>query len=71
MAEPDVAVTVEPEFLDKAATCAMLGGISPKKLESLMLAGEIVPRLIGSRVVFTVSEIRRFAAECPSWEPRR
>lgn len=71
MTEPQVTVAIEPEFLDKDGTCTMLGGISKDKLEALMRAGEIVPRLIGSRIVFPVTEIRRFAAECPSWEPRR
>jgi hypothetical protein len=31
--------------------------------------GEIVPRLIGKRIVFPVAEIRRFARECPCWDP--
>lgn len=69
--QPDVAVSIEPEFLDKAATCAVLGGISGDKLEALMRAGEIVPQVIGKRVVFAVGEVRRFARECPSWEPKR
>jgi hypothetical protein len=67
---PSVCVSIEPELLDKPTTCAVLGGISIDKLEALMRAGEIVPRRIGNRVVFPVAEIRRFASECPSWEPR-
>jgi len=69
--QPEVIVSIEPEFLDKAATCNMLGGISLDKLETLMRAGEIVPKVIGKRVVFAVAEVRRFARECPSWEPKR
>lgn len=69
--QPGVVVTVEPEFVDKTTACAMLGGISREKLEALMRAGEIVPQVIGHRVVFRVAEVRRFAAECPSWEPKR
>lgn len=66
-----IPVTIEPEFLDKKATCAMLGGISVFKLDEFMRAGEIVPAMVGNRVMFRPSEIRRFARECPSWEPRR
>lgn len=68
---PDVAVaTVEPEFLDKKTTCHVLGGISRERLEQLMRAGQIVPKMIGSRVVFPLAEVRRFARDCPSWEPK-
>jgi hypothetical protein len=49
----------------------MLGGISEDRLEAFMRAGEIVPRLIGKRVVFAVEEVRRFARSRPSWEPKR
>lgn len=69
--QPGVNVSIEPEFLDKKSTCHVLGGISLNRLEELMRAGELVPKVIGSRVVFPVSEVRRFARECPSWEPRR
>ncbi|KAA1248233.1 helix-turn-helix domain-containing protein [Mycobacterium simiae] len=62
---------MEPEFIDKNTTCLVLGGISHDRLESLMRAGEIVPKMIGGRVVFPLAEVRRFARECPSWEPRR
>ena len=68
--QPAVAVTIEPELVDKQTACQMLGGISVDRLEAFMRAGEIVPRLIGKRVVFRVDEVRRFARECPSWEPR-
>lgn len=70
-ANPQVTVSIEPEFLDKPTTCHVLGGISRERLEGLMRAGEIVPKVIGSRVVFPVEEVRRFARECKSWEPRR
>lgn len=70
MTDPVVSVTIEPEFLDKKTTCHVLGGISEDKLEQLMRAGEIVPKVIGGRTVFPVAEVRRFASECPSWEPK-
>jgi hypothetical protein len=68
---PNVLVTIEPELVDKPTTCQMLGGISEDRLERFMRAGEIVPRLIGQRVVFSVEEVRRFARSLPSWKPRR
>jgi hypothetical protein len=49
----------------------MLGGLSIPQLEIYMRRGEIVPRRLGKRVVFTVAEVRRFASERPSWEPKR
>lgn len=68
---PDVAVTIEPELVDKSTACQMLGGISEDALERHMRSGDIVPRLIGKRVVFRVEEVRRFARQLPSWEPKR
>lgn len=67
---PDVAVTIEPELVDKPTACQMLGGISVDALERYMRNGDIVPRLAGKRVVFRVDEVRRFARDLPSWEPR-
>lgn len=69
--QPDVQVVIEPEFLDKAATCQVLGGISEDKLDQLLRAGDITAKRVGKRVVFAVEEVRRFAKACPSWEPRR
>jgi hypothetical protein len=66
----EVIVAIEPELLDKKTTCQVLGGISEDRLEAFMRAGEIVPRLVGKRVVFAVEEVRRFARSRPSWEPR-
>lgn len=68
----EVVVSVEPEFLDKKATCRVLGDISVDQLERFMRAGLIVPKVVGSRtIVFPLAEVRRFARECPSWEPKR
>ncbi|HXD25372.1 MAG TPA: hypothetical protein VN609_05535 [Propionibacteriaceae bacterium] len=69
--DDDVVIAMEPLFLNKEATCKALGGISRERLEQLMRAGQIVPKMIGSRVVFPLAEVRRFARECPSWEPKR
>lgn len=60
---------MEPVFLNKEETTAALGGISLRKLNELMKAGRIIPRVLDGRIMFTPDEVRRFAAECPSWEP--
>lgn len=72
MSGMDAAVTIglEPVFLNKKDTCAALGGISVRKLEQEMRAGHITPQVFAGRVVFTPAEIRRYAAEQPSWEPK-
>jgi hypothetical protein len=65
-----VDISVEPVLLDKEATAQLLGGISVFKLDQLMKAGEIEAKVIGKRVVFDLDEVRRFAKELPSWEPK-
>lgn len=67
----DVAVTVEPAFVDKAGAAQMLGNISERKLNELIADGRINPQTIDARVVFTPDEVRRFAAACPAWEPAK
>jgi hypothetical protein len=71
MTDIDVQVVVEPPVVDRSTTAQLLGGISIDKLDELVRAGEIAAKTIGKRVVFEVAEIRRFARECPAWEPRR
>ena len=71
MTDIDVQVVVEPPFVDRETTARLLGGISTDKLDQLVRAGEIAAKVIGKRVVFEPTEIRRFAADCQSWEPRR
>lgn len=67
----DVQVVMEPAFLGKEATALALGGISIRKLDEFVRAGDINPQVIAGRVVFTPEEIRRFAATMPAWEPRQ
>lgn len=67
--KPVTQIIMEPVFVNKEDTLAALGGISLRKLNELMKAGRIVPRVLDGRVMFTPEEIRRFAAECPEWEP--
>jgi hypothetical protein len=61
---------LEPLFVDKKTAAQLLGNISLRKLNELMYAGRINPQMIDGRTVFAPAELRRFAAECPSWEPR-
>jgi len=60
---------MEPVFLNKEETAAALGGISLRKLNELIKARRIFPRALDGRVMFTPDEVRRFAADCPAWEP--
>lgn len=66
----DIAVTVEPALADKQTACTILGGIAARTLMSLVAEGEINARKLGSRTVFEIDELRRYAAQLPSWEPR-
>lgn len=63
-------ITMEPAFLNKTETCEALGGCSIAYLDQEVRAGRINPQLCAGRVVFTPVEVRRYAAECPSWEPK-
>jgi hypothetical protein len=65
-----VQITMEPAFLNKKDTCAALGGISVRKLEQEVRRGRITPQVFAGRVMFTPAEVRRYAAEQPTWEPR-
>jgi hypothetical protein len=63
-------ITIEPVLVDVTTACKLLGGISPRKLDDLVLDGHITPKRIGSRVLFTPEELRRFATACPDWQPK-
>ena len=65
-----VTVTIEPALTDKETACAMLAGIAERKLMQLVAEGQLNARKLGSRTVFEVDELRRFAASLPSWEPK-
>lgn len=67
---PPVTVAMEPVFVDKETARKVLGNLSRAKLDELIRAGRINPQVIDGRVVFTPSELRRFAQACPDWEPR-
>lgn len=67
---PNIAVAMEPAFVDRTTARAMLGNLSNSKLDELVRAGRITPQMIDGKTVFAPSEIRRFATSCPSWEPR-
>lgn len=65
-----VVISIEPVLIDRPTARQLLANISDRKLDELIRAGRITPRKIDGRVVFTIEEIRRFAAETPSWEPK-
>lgn len=66
-----VEVVVPPVLLDKETTAQMLGRISEFKLDELLRAGRITAKRIDKRVVFDLDEVRRFAKDLPSWEPKQ
>lgn len=65
-----VNVTVEPALADKETACLILAGIAQRTLMQLVEQGQLNARKLGSRTVFEVDELRRFAASLPSWEPK-
>jgi len=65
-----VDITLEPVLVDTNAACELLGGISKSTLDTLIIDGRITPKRIGTRVLITPEELRRFAATCPDWEPK-
>lgn len=67
----DTQITMEPLLLSRDEAAAALGGISTSKLDELYKAGRINPRVLDGRVMFAPDELRRFAAECPAWEPAK
>lgn len=43
-------------------TARLLGGITDRKLRSMVSAGELIPTRVGRRVFFSRSEIERYIA---------
>lgn len=65
-----IVVSVEPALADKDTACRILGGIAQRKLMQLVADGVLNASKLGSRTVFEIAELRRFAASLPSWEPK-
>jgi excisionase family DNA binding protein len=64
-----VNVTAELVLADKQTACRLLGNIAERTLRQLVHDGELSARKLGSRTMFELDELRRFAAALPSWEP--
>ncbi|AER47614.1 hypothetical protein DS6A_60 [Mycobacterium phage DS6A] len=62
--------TVGPVLLNKRDAAAALGGISIRRLDTLVRDGRLTPVMLGATVMFTPAELARFADELPSWEPK-
>lgn len=58
-----------PVLVDKRTAAGLLGGISVRALMNLLETNQLSARKLGSRTMFEVDELRRFAAALPSWEP--
>lgn len=59
----------EPFLYDFATACEMLG-ISGVTLREKMHAGLIAAQRDGKKILFQPDELRRYAADLPSWEPK-
>lgn len=59
----------EGGVLSKRGACRFLADISERALMEHVYAGRLNAKLLGSRVVFEVSELRRFIEGLPPWEP--
>lgn len=70
MTEPVIHVSVEPALADFETACRILGGISERKLKELVAEGDLGARKLGGRTMFEIVELRRYAANLPSWEPK-
>lgn len=63
---------VEPVLVDFETARKLLGNMSMSLLREEMAAGNIAAQRVGkTKIVFQVSELRRYAAERPAWEPSR
>lgn len=65
----DESPSIEPILVD-LQTASKLLAVSKDLLRQEMAAGNISAQVIGaSKIVFQVSELRRYAAQRRSWEP--
>jgi hypothetical protein len=60
---------IEPALVAFAKACQLLS-MGKDTLRAEMVAGRINAQLVGKKIVFRPDELRRYAAELPSWEPR-
>jgi len=68
-ADPGVVLAVEPPLVDFQGACVALA-ISERQLRREMDAGAIAAKVRGRKVLFEPSELRRYATDLPSWEPK-
>jgi hypothetical protein len=67
---PDhVVVEVEPLLVDRATACRLLC-LSTTELDEERRAGRIAGRKYGRKVLFSLDELRRYAAALPADEIR-
>ena len=64
-----VVVAIEPVTVDKETACRMLG-IGHTQLMGFVVDGDLAAVKLGRRTVFRVDDLKRFAAQLPSWEPQ-
>jgi hypothetical protein len=63
-----VADVIEPGLLDLRGASAFLS-LSAPSVRAEMHAGRLHARRFGRKPLFQITELRRYAASLPSWEP--
>jgi len=58
----NAASTLEPILVGRREATRILGGISLRSLDHAVASGLLKPRRLGRRVMFTVTELQRFAS---------
>lgn len=64
-----IEALVEPALVDLKGAQAFLC-LSDKSVRAEMAAGRLQAKTFGRKPLFEVSELRRYAASLPSWEPQ-
>ena len=65
-----VADVIEPGLLDLRSASAFLS-LSAPSVRAEMHAGRLRARRFGSKPLFALDELRRYAASLPAWEPKK
>lgn len=68
--ESPAQICMEPALLNSKDAAAALGGISVRTLDELRKRGRINAKMNGRMAMYTPEELRRYAEDCPDWEPQ-
>jgi hypothetical protein len=68
--ESEKSATIEPPLVEFKKAMGLLA-ISDRALRRELASGNIAAKFRGRKVLFEPSELRRYAADLPSWEPSK